>query len=260
MPPEVRYSAPTGRAKKHHSLRAIMGEGFSMTLKKRISHFAWELHDQWRAAVSGALGAVVAASCWKWFGLNGKVAFLLGWILALTIYLILLGIVIFQADGPMTKQRVSRDEPNRVLLLVVLIIVALMGNISVGVILTSVGSQHPTHARLLVGLSVWAVMLSWFLLHTAVGQHYARLYYEDTDRYGRPFPEGMRRGFMFPGSPDPTYLDFLYVSFTVGLTYAMSDVNVTNEVQRRMVLIHSVVSFFFYSTILGVVLNAIVTS
>ena len=66
--------------------------------------------------------------------------------------------------------------------------------------------------------------------------------------------------FNFPGSPEPTYLDFLYVSFTVGLTYAMSDVNVTNEIQRRMVLMHSVISFFFYSTILGVVLNAIVTS
>ncbi len=231
-----------------------------MTLKKCIYHFAWELHDQWRAALCVCLGAVVAVSSWEWLGLNGKVAFLLGWILALTIYMVLLVIVIFQADGPMTKQRVSREEPNRVFLLIVLIIVALLGNISVGVILTSVGNEHPTHARLLVGLSVWAVIMSWFLLHTAVGQHYARLYYEDTDRHGRPFPGGMRRGFMFPGSPEPTYLDFLYVSFTVGLTYAMSDVNVTNEIQRRMVLIHSVVSFFFYSTILGVVLNAIVTS
>ncbi len=231
-----------------------------MTLKKRICHFAWELHDQYRAALSVALGAALSVICWKWFGLAGKVAFLLGWILALNIYLVLLGIVIFQADGRMTKQRVSRDEPNRVFLLIVLILVALLGNICVGVILTSVGNEHPTHARILVGLSVWAVVLSWFLLHTAVGQHYARLYYEDTDRQGRPFPAGMRQGFTFPGTPEPTYLDFLYVSFTVGLTYAMSDVNVTNEVQRRMVLLHSVVSFFFYSTVLGVVLNAIVTS
>jgi len=231
-----------------------------MTFKKWIGHFAWELHDQYRAALSVCLGAVVAVICWYRFGLNGKVAFLLGWILALNVYLVLLGIVIFQADGPMTKQRVSRDEPNRVFLLIVLIVVALLGNICVGVILTSVGNQHPTHARILVALSVWAVVLSWFLLHTAVGQHYARLYYEDTDRHGRPFPGGMRQGFAFPGSPEPTYLDFLYVSFTVGLTYAISDVNVTNEVQRRMVLMHSVVSFFFYSTVLGVVLNAIVTS
>ncbi|MFA4902594.1 MAG: DUF1345 domain-containing protein [Desulfobaccales bacterium] len=231
-----------------------------MTFKKRVGHFAWELHDQYRAVLALFLGAVAALICWERFGFSGKVAFLLGWILALNIYLGLLGIVIFQADGPMTKQRVSRDEPNRVFLLIVLILVALLGNISVGVILTSVGNEHPTHARRLVALSVWAVVMSWFLLHTAVGQHYARLYYEDTDRHGRLFAGGMRQGFTFPGSPEPTYLDFLYVSFTVGLTYAMSDVNVTNEVQRRMVLIHSVISFFFYSTILGGVLNAIVTS
>ena len=174
--------------------------------------------------------------------------------------MILLGIVIFQADGPMTKQRVSRDEPNRVVLMIVLILVALLGNVSVGVILTSVGNEHPTHARLLVGLSVIAVILSWFLLHTIFGQHYGRLYYEDTDAQGLPFPNGMRQGFQFPGGELPTYLDFMYISFTVGLTYAMSDVNVTSAAQRRIVLIHSVISFFFYSTILGVVLNAIVTS
>jgi uncharacterized membrane protein len=62
---------------------------------------------------------VAAVGFREWLGFDGKVAFLVGWILALTIYLILLGIVIFQADGPMTKQRVSRDEPNRVLLLIV---------------------------------------------------------------------------------------------------------------------------------------------
>ena len=190
----------------------------------------------------------------------GKVAFLAGWILALTIYLILLGIVIFKADSAMTRQRVSRDEPNRVFLLIVLTMVALLGNISVGVILTSVANKHPGHASLLVGMSVWAVIMSWFLLHTAVGQHYARLYYDDTDAQGRPFPGGMRQGFLFPGNEQPNYLDFMYISFTVALSYAVSDVDVTSATQRRMVLIHSVVSFFFYTTILGVVLNAIMTS
>lgn len=231
-----------------------------MTLKKGISHFAWQLHDLWRFVLSVSLGAMAGVMSWKWLGLGGEVAFLAGWILTWAIYLVLLGIVIFQADGPMTKQRVSRDQPNRALLLIVLIMVALIGNISMGVILTSVGKEHPAQARLLVGLSVWAVIMSWLLLHTASGQHYARLYYEDTDPQGRPCPEGMCRGLEFPGGAPPTYLDFMYFAFTVGLTYAVSDVNVTSEIHRRMVLIHSVVSFFFYTTILGVVLNAIVTS
>jgi len=52
----------------------------------------------------------------------------------------------------------------------------------------------------------------------------------------------------------------MYFVFTVGLTYAVSDVNVTSVDHRLFVFIHSVVSFFFYTTILGVVLNAIVTS
>ena len=231
-----------------------------MTIKKRISHFAWELRDPGRSAVSFSLGVIVVLISWKWLGFSGKIAFLAGWILSLAGYLFLQGIVIFQADGPMTKQRVSQDQPNRALLLILLIIVALIGNISVGVILTSVGGQHPTHARRLVGLSVWAVIMSWLLLHTAAGQHYARLYYEETDRQGRPFPGGMRQGVEFPGGDLPAYMDFMYLSFTVGLTYAVSDVNVTSGIQRRFELLHSVVSFFFYTTVLAVVLNAFVTS
>ena len=231
-----------------------------MTIKKRISHFAWELRDPGRSALSFSLGAIVALICWKWLGFSGKIAFLAGWILSLAVYLFLLGIVIFQADGPMTKQRVSQDQPNRALLLILLIIVALIGSISVGVILTSVGSHHPTHTRLLVGLGVWAVIMSWLLLHTTAEQHYARLYFEDTSREGRPFPGGMRQGLEFPGSDPPTYLDFMYFAFTVGLTYAVSDVNVPSADHRLFVFLHSVVSFFFYTTILGVVLNAIVTS
>ncbi len=227
-------------------------------VKERISQFAWEIHDRRRAALSVSLGAVAGVIGWKWLGLTGKVAFLAGWIMALTIYLVLLGIVIFHADGAMTRQRVSRDEPSRVMVLIVLIIVALLGNISVGVILSSAGSKGPGQARLLVALSVWAVIMSWCLLHAAVGQHYARLYYDDTDAQGRPFPDGMRRGFVFPGNEQPNYLDFMYISFTVGLTYAISDVNITSATQRRWVLMHSVISFFFYSTVLGVVLNAIV--
>ena len=86
------------------------------------------------------------------------------------------------------------------------------------------------------------------------------LYYEAKDIHGLPFKEGLRSGFRFPGTETPTYQDFLYVSFTVALTYSMSDVNVENSVMRHTVLIHSLVSFFFYFIVGGGVLNAILTS
>ena len=228
-------------------------------IRTRLYHFIWQLNDPKRAGLCLILGGMIYAVGWskKW---GWELSFLWGWILALTIYLVLLYIVIFTANAQRTRERISQVDPTQWFLLIVLTLVTLLGNMSVGVILTAVGQRTALHARLFLGLSVLAVILSWLLLHTAYGQHYARLYYEDTDTHGRPFPEGLRRGFTFPGTPEPTYEDFLYVSFAIGLTYAMSDVNVTKEVQRRTVLVHSIISFFFYSTVLGVVLNAIVTS
>ena len=223
-------------------------------------NFVWNLHDRRRAGICISLGVAVAVLVNQLLGWRGETSFLSGWILGLGSYLVLLGIVVFSADGPMTQQRVSKDEPNRMALLVLTILVSIFGTGIVGLLLTAVGKHSLGHSRLLLVMSVVAVLLAWFYLHTAFGQHYARLYYEAKDIHGRPFKEGERRGFHFPGTETPTYLDFLYVSFTLALTYSMSDVNVENEVMRRTVLLHSLVSFFFYSTVLGGVLNAIVTS
>lgn len=144
--------------------------------------------------------------------------------------------------------------------MILTIFLSILGTGIVGQILTGVGQHSQGHSRLLLLLSVLAVMLAWVLLHTSFAVHYARLYYEAKDIHGQPFKEGRRSGFRFPGTETPTYLDFLYVSFTVALTYSMSDVNVENPVMRQTVLIHSLVSAFFYSAVLTGVLNAILTS
>jgi uncharacterized membrane protein len=223
-----------------------------------LYQFIWELNDPKRAGLCLLLGGAVYALVWQ-RGWGWELSFLSAWIVALSAYLLLLYIVIFTADAQRTRERISQVDPTQLFMLIVLTLVTLLSNMSVGVILTAVGQRPAGHVRILLTLGVIAVVLSWLLLHTAFGQHYARLYYDDTDRHGRPFPGGLRRGFVFPETPEPTYEDFLYVSFAIGLTYAMSDVNVTDEVQRRTVL-HSIIAFFFYSTVLGVVLNAIVTS
>ncbi len=229
-------------------------------MKEWLFHFVWNLHDRRRAGICVFLGVGVAVLDNQFLGWKWETSFLAGWILGVGSYLVLLGIVIVSADGPLTQQRVSKDEPNRMALLLLTVFLSIFGTGIVGVLLTAVGKHSLGHSRLLLILSVIAVLLSWFYLHTAFGQHYARLYYESKDIHGRPFKEGRRSGFHFPGTETPTYLDFLYVAFTLALTYSMSDVNVESELMRRTVLLHSLVSFFFYSTVLAGVLNAIVTS
>jgi uncharacterized membrane protein len=229
-------------------------------MREYLFNFVWNLHDRRRAGICISLGVGIAVLVNQLLDWTSKLSFLVGWILATGSFLILQAIILLRADGPMTQQRVSKDEPNRMALMVLTILVSIFGTGTVGHLLTAVGKHPLGHSRSLLLLSVVAVLLAWVLLHTAFGVHYARLYYEAKDIHGHPFKEGRRSGFRFPGTETPTYLDFLYVAFTVALTYSMTDVYVENPVMRRTVLIHSLVSFFFYSMVLAGVLNAIVTS
>ncbi len=228
--------------------------------RKYLFDFAWSLRDRRRAAVCISLGVVTAVLVYKLLGWTWELSFLCGLILTMSGELFFRGIIIFSADGRMTQERVSRDEPNRKALMVLIVSLSILGTGTVGQVLTAVGKHPQGQARVLLLLGVAAVLMSWVVLHTAFGVHYARLYYEAKDIHGRPFKEGMRSGFRFPGTSTPNYIDFLYVSFTVALTYSMSDVAVENPVMRRTVLVHSLVSCFFYTTVLTGVLNAILTS
>jgi uncharacterized membrane protein len=146
-------------------------------------------------------------------------------------------------------------------LLAFAILIALLGTAFLGVLLTEVGHRNSNEARLLIGLSVAAVLLSWLMLHVAFGKQYARFYYSGKDREGKPLPRGSTRGgFQFLDTEQPCYLDFMYVAIAIGLTYAIEDVNTTSGHIRQIVLVHSLISFFFYSIVLGGTLNAIVTS
>jgi uncharacterized membrane protein len=227
-------------------------------LRSSFYHFAWNIHDGKRAVLCGSFGVLVTAILFRRLG--WEIASILGWICWVGSYLLLLGIVIVSADGSRTQQRVSRDNPNTLVLLILLVVTTFISNIFVGIILTSVGNRTHGHTQVLIVLSAIAILLSWCLLHTSFGQQYARIYYDVVDDIGRTSSGRLRRGLAFPGTDQPAYLDFLYVSFTIALTYATSDVDIESEYLRRIVLVHSLVSFFFYSIILGSVLNAIVTS
>ncbi|MFD1809390.1 DUF1345 domain-containing protein [Gemmobacter lanyuensis] len=52
--------------------------------------------------------------------------------------------------------------------------------------------------------------------------------------------------------------DFLYFSFTIGMTAQVSDVVVERPGLRRLVLAHGVVSFFYNTVILALAVNAAV--
>ena len=97
-------------------------------------------------------------------------------------------------------------------------------------------------------MAALGVISAWGLLHTSYTLHYAYLYYRSEESAG---------GLAFPGEQSPDQLDFAYFAFTIGTSFAVSDVDVTDRAIRRAVLGHQILSFFYNTSVLALVINLV---
>lgn len=109
-----------------------------------------------------------------------------------------------------------------------------------------------------LGLSVLAVAGSWMLMHTTFAFRYAHMFYDDADGLNQDTqPDDHVGGLDFPGKEQPDYLDFAYFSFVIGMTFQVSDVEISGRPIRRLALFHSLLSFAFNTMILALSVNVI---
>ena len=64
-------------------------------------------------------------------------------------------------------------------------------------------------------------------------------------------------GIDFKQDNPPTYSDFAYMAFTVGMSFAVSDTEPDTTAIRRVVLGHALMSFAFATGILAVTINLV---
>jgi uncharacterized membrane protein len=97
-------------------------------------------------------------------------------------------------------------------------------------------------------LSVLSVALSWALVNTVYAFKYARLYYFDEPDIG---------GIDFKQEAPPTYSDFAYLAFTVGMSFAVAETEPTSTHMRKVALGHALLSFTFGTGVLAVAISLI---
>ncbi len=102
-------------------------------------------------------------------------------------------------------------------------------------------------------VSLLGVGLSWFLLHTIFAMRYAHLYYEHDNKTSDTYSGGLD----FPNEKIPDYVDFAYFSFVIGMTFQVSDVSISSRSLRRLVLMHSIISFVFNAIIVALTISII---
>jgi uncharacterized membrane protein len=99
---------------------------------------------------------------------------------------------------------------------------------------------------------VGTLLLIWAFANVVYALHYAHEFYRR-----RPDGSGNRGGIDFPRTHEPSYGDFVYFSFTLGMTFQTSDVDITSRRIRGVALIHSFAAFVFNLGIIAFTINAL---
>jgi uncharacterized membrane protein len=118
--------------------------------------------------------------------------------------------------------------------------------VPVGLTVLSAGRHHGTDKVLLILLATSVVAVSWALVHTVYALRYGDLYYA--------MPTG---GIDFNDSGEPDYRDFAYLALTIGMTYQVSDTNLTTRAVRRTAMRHALLAFLFGSVIVALMVNTV---
>jgi uncharacterized membrane protein len=195
------------------------------------------------AGIAGGLGGLAT---WDQ-GL--PIALLVGWNAAGFVLLGLSWLAIARSSPKETHTRAAAEDPGRTFVYVLVLVASSVSLIAAVVLSRQAKTLPPDVAHTMGMLCLLTVAVSWALLHSSFTLRYARLYY-------RTDSEGVG-GVEFPGKQDPSYFDFAYFAFTIGMCFQTSDVCVSSPQIRRAVLLHAVIAFAYNTAILAFVLNLV---
>jgi uncharacterized membrane protein len=212
----------------------------------------WLEHDaRHRLAFSFGLAAIAA------FVLHARVRpwtlAMLTWdVFALSV-LALAWVTILTTPDDALRRRAQEQDLSRSLIFVFLVIAAVSSLFAVVYLLHSTKVSQSSHLLLHCLMTLFAVVGAWAVTHTVFGMRYAHTFYGDDEPHGQDHAGGLD----FPGNCTPNYMDFAYFSFVIGMTFQVSDVQVTSREMRQLVLLHGIISFAFNTVILALAINTV---
>lgn len=195
----------------------------------------------WRLLIAVAVGLVVFAA------LNFLIPYVIAALAAACCgFAVFIASVLIGAprvDAAELQRRIDAEATRPLLEEILTVATAVAGLVMVAWLLHA----NPDRGVQAIGAAVGlvSVVMSWAMLHTMYARRYAHTYYT---RGG---------GLDFHSGEDPGFVDFVYFSFTIGMTFAVSDTEVNTTRFRSLIIRHALLSFLFSTTILGALINVI---
>lgn len=174
-----------------------------------------------------------------------QVADLVGWDAMAAVFVASVFVATRGVDPVGTRAMATREDDSRVASEAVLIGASVVSLAGVAFAFLKAGSEPDPAHTLITALAFLSVVLSWASIHTVFTLHYARLYYQAGG------------GIDWHDAEPPDFGDFAYMALTLGMTFQVSDTNVTSKAIRKTALRHAVLSYLFGVVILATTINVI---
>jgi uncharacterized membrane protein len=214
----------------------------------------FRLDTHYRLLISLTASAITLFFVWGHF--SAPIVILITWI-AFALAVIIMDWIIILSSHPMEVRKIAKiEDSSRTLIFLFVVVSSLVSMLAIFLLLKSSKELSPEAVTGHVLLSMASVIISWWLVHTIFTLRYAHMYYAtDPDDDKKKKPIG---GLEFPGDEkEPDYLDFVYFSFVVGMTFQVSDVEISSRQIRRLAWMHGLIAFAFNTAIVALSINVI---
>jgi uncharacterized membrane protein len=161
--------------------------------------------------------------------------------------------VVFFTHGSSDIRKHSKQEDGSRIYVFLLIVITSFASLFTVLLLMLPENTKDTPEVIFIPVAVSCMLFSWLMVHTIFAFHYAHLYYGDDEKDSSKHAEGLE----FPGEKKPDYIDFAYFSFVIGMTFQVSDTDVTSRSIRRLVLLHGLLSFGLNTFVVALTINLI---
>ncbi len=193
------------------------------------------------SAVLGAISAVLVGMLLSW-----DYTPLVFWDVTALFSGAMLWLALRTMDAGDTEEHATSEDPGRAGIGIIMLLASIASLAGV-VVLIIQGTSATGFLKILdVCLGVVSIGISWVVVHLMFMLRYADLYFKDGD------------GIDFNTDAAPTYQDFAYVAFTIGMTYQVSDTSLKTSDLRTLARQHALISYVFGTAIIAMTINAVV--
>jgi uncharacterized membrane protein len=174
------------------------------------------------------------------------------WDIFALVLVILTGITFYTTSPKGIRKQARRQDDHSLVIFFIMLTAACISMLAVIMLLISKSEGTAAKAwQLPIGMG--CMVLSWFIVHTLFTSRYAHMYYSDHKTKADTYAGGLD----FPKEDEPDFVDFAYFSFTIGMTFQVSDVEISSRKIRRLALWHGLISFSYNAAVIALMVNII---